>query len=146
MDGRLLHRQKSAGRGQLPTSGWASHGLALRSNNHVLLNLPGICDQGIMYWNQCLCIEGHSQHNSAHSAPTYLKTFPVVFPVSLIKMTKTIYCTFNFFNTNLIKSFTNNFVPLINMICARKKDLFRDHFRHDASNRPNIHLLSVSHA
>jgi hypothetical protein len=40
---------------------------------------------------------------------------------------------------------TDNLVPLIDMISARKKNIATDHFTHDAANRPQVNIFFVAH-
>lgn len=41
---------------------------------------------------------------------------------------------------------TYDFIPLIDVICAREQHAATNHFTHDAANWPNIHILFVTHA
>ena len=43
------------------------------------------------------------------------------------------------------RTLTDNFVPLIDVIGARKEDPSPDHFSHDATDRPDVDVLLVTH-
>ena len=40
---------------------------------------------------------------------------------------------------------TDDFIPLINVICSGEEDTAPDHLSHDAAHRPNVHVLLVAH-
>ena len=40
---------------------------------------------------------------------------------------------------------TDDFIPLINVICPGEEDAAPDHLSHDAAHRPDVHVLLVAH-
>lgn len=44
------------------------------------------------------------------------------------------------------RGFTDNFIPLVNVIGTGKQNTATYHFTHNTTNWPNVHIFGVAHA
>ena len=99
-------------------------------------------------------IVAYSRRNSSQLVATVAWILELAFPIVLkmkrkwnVKFVNYSIFSFKHILLNLFDFLiTDDFAPLVNVICSWEQDTTSNHFTHDATNRPDVYVFLVPHA